>query len=206
MSTEPSAFALLKEQERQARQRLIVEAAERVFAQKPFEQVSMREIAGEAGISPSSIYRYFPDQQSLFAEAFAIGTQEIISRVDARIAAGQITSLRDLARLYVDFLLENDHYFRMMTHFMLDGRLEGQPLERLNQAARAILEMFARILAASGNPADSRLSSHAFFAALNGILISFRQYPGRSPEAVRRHMQTLADLLARRFETPAGAQ
>ncbi|MDD2604068.1 MAG: TetR/AcrR family transcriptional regulator [Desulfobacterales bacterium] len=204
MSTEPSPFALLKEQERQTRQRLIVEAAERVFAQKPFEQVSMREIASEAGISPSSIYRYFPDQQSLFAEAFAIGTQEIISRVDARIAGGQIGSLRDLARLYVDFLLENDHYFRMMTHFMLDGRLEGQPLERLNQAARAILELFERLL--SGTGADAHLSAHAFFAALNGILISFRQYPGRSPEAVRRHMQTLADLLARRFEESTGPQ
>lgn len=151
-----------------------------------------------------SLRKYFPDQQSLFAEAFAIGTQEIISRVDARIAGGQIGSLRDLARLYVDFLLENDHYFRMMTHFMLDGRLEGQPLERLNQAARAILELFERLL--SGTGADAHLSAHAFFAALNGILISFRQYPGRSPEAVRRHMQTLADLLARRFEESTGPQ
>ncbi len=199
MPREASPFAALKEQERQNRQQIIVDAAERVYAKKPFEQVSMREIALEAGISVSSIYRYFPDQQSLFAEAFTLGTREIIDRVERQIAAGRIAGLRDFARLYVDFLLENDHYFRMMTHFMLSGQLSGPPLEKLNQAARAILDQFDRIFARIGG-GDTRLSSHAFFAALNGILISFRQYPGRSPDDVRRHMDALADLLSARFE------
>ncbi|HQI24391.1 MAG TPA: helix-turn-helix domain-containing protein, partial [Smithella sp.] len=65
-----NTFAELKNNEKRARQGVIVEAAQRVFAVKPFNKVSIRDIAREAGISHASIYRYFPDQQSLFVEAF----------------------------------------------------------------------------------------------------------------------------------------
>ena len=65
-----NTFADLKANEKKARQDVIIDAAERVFAVKPFSKVSIRDIAREAGISHASIYRYFPDQQSLFVEAF----------------------------------------------------------------------------------------------------------------------------------------
>lgn len=196
MTKHHNTFAALKEDERKARQRVIVDAAERVYGKKPFEQVSMREIAQEAGIAVSSIYRYFPDQQSLFVEAFVLGTKEIISRVDQRIASGKISNLTEFALVYIDFLLEHDHYFRMMTHFMLDGQLSGTMLEKLNQAARSILEQFDRLIAGEPNTEQTRMHAHALFAALNGILISFRNYPGRSEQDVRRHMENLAKLVA----------
>ncbi|MBI9077457.1 MAG: TetR/AcrR family transcriptional regulator [Desulfatibacillum sp.] len=201
MPKQRTTFATLKEDERKARQRVIVDAAERVFGKKPFEQVSMREVAREAGIAVSSIYRYFPDQQSLFVEAFVLGTREIINRVDQRIAAGRISNLSDFVLIYIDFLIEHDHHFRMMTHFMLDGQLSGPLLEKLNEAARSILEQFDKIIAGDSKPEQTRLHSHALFAALNGILISFRNYPGRKPEEVRRHMEKLAGLAAHMCES-----
>ncbi|MCB2184961.1 MAG: TetR/AcrR family transcriptional regulator [Deltaproteobacteria bacterium] len=196
MAKPQKTFASLKEDERKARQGVIVDAAERVFGRKPFEEVSMRDIAQEAGISVSSIYRYFPDQQSLFVEAFVLGTQEIIARVKRRIASGQISNLADFALIYLDFLLEHDHYFRMMTHFMLDGQLAGPPLAKLNQAGRAILEQFGQLMAGEARSEHTRRHAHTLFAALNGILISFRNYPGRDPAEVRSHMEKLARLAA----------
>jgi AcrR family transcriptional regulator len=202
MPQQHQTFADLKTQERKTRQRIIIEAAERVYGKMPFEEVNMRAIAKEAAISVSSIYRYFPDQQSLFVEAFILGTREIIARVEDHIARGEISGLKDFARMYMDFLLEHDHYFRMMTHFMLNGRLAGRPLEKLNQAARAILDQFDRVFAQNGIDGSTRLYSHAFFAALNGILISFGKYPGRDPADVRRHMRKLADIVADMLENP----
>mgnify|MGYP000908177776 CR=1 FL=1 len=201
MAKQPTTFAALKEEERKARQGVIVDAAERVFGRKPFEQVSMREVAQEAGIAVSSIYRYFPDQQSLFVEAFVLGTREIISRIDERIASGRLSSLADFALMYLDFLIEHDHYFRMMTHFMLDGQLSGPLLEKLNQAARTILEQFDRLIAGDTSSEQTRQYAHTLFAALNGILISFRNYPGREPVEVRRHMEKLARLTASMCES-----
>ncbi|MCB2190773.1 MAG: TetR/AcrR family transcriptional regulator [Deltaproteobacteria bacterium] len=201
MAPKRKTFATLRKEERKARQGIIVDAAERLFGRKPFEQVSMREIAQEAGIAVSSIYRYFPDQQSLFVEAFVLGTQEIIARVDQRIASGQLSNLSDFSLMYLDFLIEHDHYFRMMTHFMLDGQLSGPLLEKLNQATRSILEQFDRLMAGDSPSERTRQHAHAMFASLNGILISFRNYPGRKPAEVRSHMEKLARLIASMCES-----
>ncbi len=64
-----NTLSQMKTREREDRKNLIIDAAEQVFSNKPFNKVSMREIADEAGIAPSSIYTYFPNQESLFVEA-----------------------------------------------------------------------------------------------------------------------------------------
>jgi len=47
-----------------------------------------------------------------------------------------------------------------------------------------------------------RLRAHALFSALNGLMISYARYPGRSAEETRRHTLRLAEIIARRFEQP----
>ncbi len=63
-----SRFAELKEREKEARKQIVIESALALFAQKPFYEVGMREVADEAGISPATIYRYFPRGLSLFRQ------------------------------------------------------------------------------------------------------------------------------------------
>jgi hypothetical protein len=46
---------------------------------------------------------------------------------------------------------------------------------------------------------DRRLLAHAFFSAMNGILITFRDYPGRSKEEVVEHMKLVGRVIARLF-------
>jgi len=48
-------------------------------------------------------------------------------------------------------------------------------------------------------PEPVRLLSHAYFAALNGVLITFRNYPGRTTKAVRQHMLNVARVIAQSF-------
>jgi hypothetical protein len=44
-----------------------------------------------------------------------------------------------------------------------------------------------------------RKLSHAFFAAMNGVLISFRNYPGRNRDEVTAHMIELGRIIASQF-------
>ncbi|MBR9985478.1 MAG: TetR/AcrR family transcriptional regulator, partial [Desulfosarcina sp.] len=44
---------------------------------------------------------------------------------------------------------------------------------------------------------DTRLLSHTLFAALSGIMISFRKYPGRSDPERIAHMKRIAKLIER---------
>lgn len=195
-----NTFAELKEKEREARRKIIIDAAERVFAHKPFQKVSMRDIAKEAGISPASIYRYFPDQQNLFVEAFLLGAGRLVQLIQSQLDQAPDEGVKGAAKVIIDFLTENDHYFRMMTHFMLDGELNDELLEKLNGMERSLIDQFDRVFKAINPEINVRLFSHAFFAALNGILITFRDYPGRSPEEVRKHMDRIGGIIAEIFQ------
>ncbi|HPL97234.1 MAG TPA: TetR/AcrR family transcriptional regulator, partial [Smithellaceae bacterium] len=187
-------FAHVKSEAKLARQAVIIEAAERVFAVKAFNEVSIRDIAREAGISHASIYRYFPDQQSLFIEAFLRGAGEITATLEKLIENAKTPDIMKVTDAYVTYLMDNDQYFRMMTHFMLDGALSAEKIEKLNAAERRIFDQFDRMFQKMKKPEPIRLLSHAFFAALNGVLITFRNYPGRTTEAVRQHMLNIARI------------
>jgi AcrR family transcriptional regulator len=192
-------FAGLKSREKKARQDVIIEAAERVFAVKPFSKVSIRDIAREAGISHASIYRYFPDQQSLFVEAFIHGAREIVQFLGEMIRSSQTGDIEKVSEAYITYLITNDQYFRMMTHFMLDGSLSAELIEKLNTAERQIFDEFDILFRKMKMKEPVRPLSHAFFAALNGVLITFRNYPGRSMEAVHQHMLKIARVIATKF-------
>ncbi|HDS05860.1 MAG TPA: TetR/AcrR family transcriptional regulator [Deltaproteobacteria bacterium] len=192
-------FAHVKSEAKLARQALIVEAAERVFAVKPFTKVSIRDIAKEAGISHASIYRYFPDQQSLFVEAFIKGVGEISITLEKLIDNAKAPDILKVSDAYVTYLMDNDQYFRMMTHFMLDGSLSAEKIEKLNTAERRIIDLFDRMFRKMEKPEPVRKLSHAFFAALNGVLITFRNYGGRTTKAVHQHMLNISEVIARSF-------
>ncbi|MBN2078270.1 MAG: TetR/AcrR family transcriptional regulator [Spirochaetes bacterium] len=189
------SFEELREQEREARRGIIIAAAERVFAEKPFDQVSIRDIAREAGISHPLIYRYFPDQQALFVEAFLRGAGQLLQRIHSAENGG----IEAITETYLRFLIDNDQYFRMMTHFMLDGSLGEEQIERLNDMERKLLDRLDSFFGGKGKMKDSRKLSHSFFAAMNGVLISFRNYPGRSRDDVVNHMLELGRIIASRF-------
>jgi len=158
--------------------------------------VSMREIAREAGISHATIYRYFPDQQSLFVEAFLRGVEEIEGEIQAIMDEGRDHLAQDVAEAFVTFLFDHDHYFKMMSNFMLEGEVAPKLLEKINAIARSLMDKFEAVLLEEGVENYSRVMVHSFFSALNGILITFHDYPGRKREEIRQHVKRLARITA----------
>jgi len=198
-----TAFARLKEQEKEARKDLILDAAQRVFAAKPFGKVSMRDIAKEADISPPSIYTYFSDQETLFIEAALKGTQDMMDAFAATMNRAGDFSLDQVAETFIRYLTEHDVYFRMMAHFGLHASVSTASLEKLKAMERSALDTFDFAFRKLGASGDVRTLSHTFFASLNGILITYRRNPGRSEEEALAHMLRLAKVLCKLFSTVA---
>jgi AcrR family transcriptional regulator len=67
-----------KTQERLTR---VVKIAHRLFASRGYEEVGVREIAKEAGISPMQVYRLGVDKHDLLAEVILIVNQEMIGTI-----------------------------------------------------------------------------------------------------------------------------
>lgn len=189
----------LKSEERQNRKNLIIDAAERVFSSRPFDKVSMREIADEAGIATSSIYTYFPNQESLFLEAVLRDSNQLLDEIGTIIESspGDSATIDRVIETFIEFISQRDSYYRMMVVFMTHGKLNPESLEKLNSVVLRGLKMFEPIFARVGYQGNVRLLSHYFFAMLNGILVTFRKFPGRTDDVIITHMKRVGRIFTR---------
>lgn len=185
----------LKQQEREAREDLIIDAARSVFGTKTYDQVSMNEIAKAAGIAKSSIYTYFPNQEALFVETAYRDTRQFIAVLKQRIEEVPTPSLKNFMDDYLDYNIEHEAHWRMITHFALHGNIGKDSAGKLNRISRQVMDLLEMVVERIGYPGDTRLLSHTLFAALSGIMISFRKYPGRSEPERIAHMKRIAKMV-----------
>jgi AcrR family transcriptional regulator len=197
-----ATLEILREKEREVRRELILSAARKLFADKDFRSVTVREIARQAGVSPGTIYRYYENLDGLFLDVFFAGAREITERLDEEYEKKHGCSLKSFCEIYISYLNENMTFYQMMGHFMLGGNLSAKGIERLNPIMRELMNRIEDIVKESGLQGETRLVSHALFSSLNGIMISYAQYPGRSLDEIRRHTLRLSRIVAQFFETP----
>ncbi len=193
-------FKNLKAAEKETRKQLIIDAAERVFAHKPHDHVSMKEIAAEAGIATASIYNYFQNQEDLFIESFIRDARALIADLKVLSADGARPRYREIIETFIDYFTNKDSYFRMMANFMLYGKISENSLEKFNAIFREMLDNFEKAFIGNKESSETRYYSHIMFAFLNGLLINFRKYPGRSEAEVVGHMKKLGDIFAKTLE------
>ncbi len=189
----------LREKEREARRELILSAARKLFAEKDFRSVTVREIARAVGVSPGTIYRYYEGLDDLFLDVFFAGALELIDVVEAERGRGEGCSLERFCEIYVGYLNENMSFYQMMGHFMLGGRLSAEATDRLNPIMRKLMDGIEGIVREAGLQGETRLAAHALFSALNGVMISYARYPGRSMKEIRRHTLRLATVIGAFF-------
>lgn len=199
-----STFSQLKIREKDLRKKIIIDAAEKLFASKPFHEVSMRDIAKEAGISASAIYRHFPDQKSLFLESFSRGTIRLKNEFDAMLAHEKKASINVFAERFIEYFTEKDQYFRMMINFFLEGPVEPEMFQKLSDIERTLLSQFDEVLMRMGIKKNVRYYSHALFAALTGIVAIFRSNPDKSFSQIMTHRKRIAGIISSLLKNAAG--
>ena len=192
-------LAQLKESERDARRKLILDSACSLFSKKDFRKVNVREIAAEAGVSVGTIYNYYADLDELFLDVFLKNAEEITCLLKKESSDG-LPSLENLCEIYITYLNRNMTFYQMMGHFMLGGKLSAEATEKLNQMMRILMDSIEATLKAQGVHGDTRSLSHALFSALNGIMISYAGYPGRDIEKVETYTRKLGGIVADIFK------
>ncbi len=184
----------LREDEREIRKALIMEAAMSLFESKLFHEIGMRDIAKKAGVSAATIYRYFPSRDDLFVEALIQDMNNIEKLLEEALARGR-ASIEDLAVAVVDYMIDNEATFQMMCHFMIRGGINTRVMNKFNAVQIYFLNMFDEIVKKAGGADNARSFTQAFFASITGVVMTFRNFPGRTKEEKRKHMHTLALLI-----------
>jgi AcrR family transcriptional regulator len=114
----------------------ILDAAEALLLQTgAAEQVSIRAVADAVGVTPPSIYRHFPDKDSLIYEVWdrRCGTLDVAFEEAVRGIDDPVAALMEIGRAYVRFGLENPEPYRLVFMTRADPNSPEEDAERLGQ-------------------------------------------------------------------------
>lgn len=192
----------------------ILDAAQRLFAQRGVLAVTTRDIAAAVGISQPALYAHFRSREEIVVEL----CERAFRALAQRMAALPVEAVQDRAgfltmcRVYIDFGLEQPDAYRVA--FMLEEkRIDDSPLDaRILGAGVDTFEDFqtrlARLVAAGQTRrGDARLLAQSLWAGLHGLvslLLARREFPWVDIEMlITRHLELLADgVLAAEHLTP----
>src|ERR1043166_6833397 len=92
----------------------LCEAAERLFAERGPDAVTMRQLAAELGVSPMTPYRYFEDKDDILPAVRANGFNRCAEALEqAREGAvGAEARSRATGEAYVTFAMEHPHSYK----------------------------------------------------------------------------------------------
>ena len=94
----------------------LCEAAEKLFAERGPDAVTMRQLAAELGVSPMTPYRYFRDKDDILAAIRTNGFNRFAEALEkARDGAeGARAKGKAVGEAYVTFALEHPHAYKLM--------------------------------------------------------------------------------------------
>lgn len=88
----------------------------RLLTERDAESFSLREVARNAGVSATSVYRHFPDKDALMTALAQEGLAQLgaAQHAAAEVAGGGLESFAATGRTYVRFALANPALFRLI--------------------------------------------------------------------------------------------
>ena len=94
----------------------LCEAAERLFAERGPDAVTMRQLAAELGVSPMTPYRYFQDKDDILAAVRANGFNRFADALEAARASAGSARAKGAAvgEAYLNFAFEHPHTYKLM--------------------------------------------------------------------------------------------
>lgn len=131
-----------------ARREQLLEVGARLFARRPYDEVAIGDIAGEAGVSRGLMYHYFPTKQDLAVAVTQAACAAVFADAEPEPARPVEELLREVLLGYVAFAVAHENGFRAMhTGLVADPRVRELRAQDLAQHER-------RVLTAMGAPDD----------------------------------------------------
>jgi AcrR family transcriptional regulator len=145
------------------------------------DDLGLREVAREVGVSPTAIYRHFPDKHALKAALAAEGLARLAQRqqqASARAGRGAAGFLAS-GLSYVHFAAEHPVLFRLMfSHAQPDDLLDASP-DTVSAAMRGLRQDIAQLMPADWSDAQRKAAALHAWALVHGLalLVLDRQIP-----------------------------
>ena len=172
-----------RDEARKARNNLyrqhILDAAEKVFADRGFETAKVQEISDLAGLSMGSIYAIFPSKTDIhkaILEERAVQMLGLARDVVARNAA-PVETLNELIRAYVGYFLAHPNFLRMHLRQGTSWVLSPTPgtdsqIEHWKEIHELQTEVFRRGVASGAFVDEDPAYLARLFSAMDQVLLA----------------------------------
>jgi len=155
------------------RERLL-ETAERLFAQRGEDGVSMRLLATELGVSAMTPYRYFKDKDQILAAVRTRGFDNFAEALEKALASSPDpgVSSRRVGEAYITFAVDHPAAYRLMFDLDQPTTYLHPDLIRAGLRARKTMKDHVVVLYESGLvEGDLERLAHIFWAGLHGLVV-----------------------------------
>ena len=152
----------------------LCEAAERLFAERGPDAVTMRQLAAELGVSPMTPYRYFRDKDDILAAVRTNGFNRFAEVMEAARATPGSPRAKGAAvgEAYLNFAFEHPHTYKLM--FELDQPHEADYPDLVEAGTRARSTMTGYIedqIEGGVLKGDPGMIGMMFWAATHGAVV-----------------------------------
>lgn len=98
-----------RQRQAEATKRRIFLSAQRLFTEKTYENVTIRDICREAGVAVGSFYHYFPNKESVLNEGYRQFDQDLEEMWHRYTPASQVEAIQFLIRGQLEAITKKGH-------------------------------------------------------------------------------------------------
>jgi AcrR family transcriptional regulator len=203
-----------KKVDHETRRQQIADAVSRLVSRHGLDEVSLRTVAGEAGVSMGLVQHYFRTKDEMLLFAFRTLSSRVEARIGAAIAAlPQPTSTRSLLGALFSLMLPLDDAGRaeapVWVAFLARAAVEPALAASLPESNRLLVDFVSAQISAAqaagtASPSlDARLEAASLLALADGLMVRCVIDPSQTQEASEILGYQLDRILA---DSPPSAQ
>ena len=167
---EPLAPGTLRDRRKADRRKALLDAAARLFADRGYGGVSMRDLGAAVDVSGPAIYRHFASKQDVLVELLVGISERLLANGRRQVgeAVGPEDSLGRLIAAQVDFAVTDTDLIRVQDRDLASLNPESQ--HQVRRLQRQYVEIWVSVLREldPGLPSSqARLKAHAAFGLIN---------------------------------------
>lgn len=188
----------------------VCRAAERLFARHGVEGVTMRQIAGELGCSPTTAYHYFRNKDEILAAVRAAAFNRFCEVIEeaTRASPDPRKSARIVGQAYLAFALANPDAYRMMFDVSQAAVTASAELTEALARARRTLVAYVAPMIDKGIPrGNTHALGHMLWASTHGlVMLRLSGIVADDNELRRLHEKTMSTLMRGAHQATTGSR
>jgi AcrR family transcriptional regulator len=160
----------------------LCKAAERLFSERGVDNVTMRDLATEVGVSAMTPYRYFHDKNEILATVRASAFNHFADELDKAlsVSSAALERSRAFGKTYIDVALKYPNTYKLMFDVNQPDEADYPLLVAAHQRTSALMTAHVRALVDTGfMTGDPEHIGMMVWAATHGAI--FLELAGKIP-------------------------